>query len=50
MEEQLSKLESLLPKLSSGDARFAASLIDQGRRRGLSEKQRPWVERPEEEA
>ncbi len=45
MQEQIDSLRDALPKLAGRDLEFAQSLIDQWAKRGLSEKQKPWVTR-----
>lgn len=51
LQAQLTTLEGLLSKFTQErDREFASSLIEQGKRRGLSPKQTPWVQKLIEKA
>lgn len=45
LQAQLTTLEGLLLQFTQRDREFAASLVEQGKRRGLSQKQAPWVQK-----
>ncbi len=45
MQEQIDTFRDAMPNLADRDREFAQSLLDQWSRRGLSDRQRPWITR-----